>query len=300
MRRDITFTSQGLRCAGWLYVPDELPAGQRVPAIVMANALSSVKEIYLSNYAERFVAAGFVTLVFDYRYFGGSEGEPRCQMFPYEQQEDIRNAITWLSDQPEVDPNRIGGWGISYGGAHMMYLAAYDKRIKAVVATVPSMNNWEAFLHNMGSEGLAQFLGFLTQDRIARYKTGVVNYMKVVSTGGEPSMVPGPEAYEFYTHAGNTVAPNWRNQVTIESIEKAVEYDPTSPIHLISPTPLLMVVSKDDQYIPPELTTAAYERALQPKDIIILPCSHIDVYNTEPWVSKVAAPAVNWFKQHLG
>lgn len=300
MRRDVTFTSQGLRCAGWLYVPDDLPAGQKLPAIVMANALSSVKEIYLSNYAERFLAAGFVTLVFDYRYFGASEGEPRGQMFPYEQQEDIRNAITWISDQPEVDSNRIGGWGMSYGGAHMMYLAAYDKRLTAVVATVPSMNNWETFLRNMGSEGLAQFLGFLTQDRIARYKTGVVNYMKVVTTEAEPSMIPGPEAYEFYTQAANTIAPYWHNQVTLESLEKAVEYNPTSPIHLISPTPLLMVVSKDDQYIPSELTTAAYERALEPKDLIILPCSHIDVYNTEPWVSKAADEAVKWFKQHLG
>jgi hypothetical protein len=56
MRRDVTFLSKGLRCAGWLYVPDSLAAGQRVPGIVMANAISSVKEVYLSNYAERFVS----------------------------------------------------------------------------------------------------------------------------------------------------------------------------------------------------------------------------------------------------
>lgn len=299
MRRDVSFLSKGLRCAGWLYVPDTVAVGQRVPGIVMANAISSVKEIYLANYAERFAAAGFVALVFDYRYFGASEGEPRCQMFPYEQQEDMRNAITWLCQQGAVNPNRIGSWGMSYGGAHSLFVSAFDRRIKAVVATVPSMTNYEAFARNMGAERFAQFLGFLAQDRVARYASGAVNYMNVVSAGGEPSLIPGAAAYEFYSNAGNTVAPNWRNQVTLESIERAVEYDPTGPIHFISPTPLLMIVSRNDEYIPSELTAQAYERAQPPKDLLTLECGHIDVYNTEPWVSRAADAAVNWFRQYL-
>src|SRR5579883_1809426 len=108
MRRDVTFLSQGLRCAGWLYLPDDLSSQDRRPAIVMAHGFTGVKEMDMPRFAERFVAAGFVTLVFDYRYFGASEGEPRCQLFPQAQIEDYRNAITWLSLQPEVDPERIG------------------------------------------------------------------------------------------------------------------------------------------------------------------------------------------------
>jgi dienelactone hydrolase len=82
MRRDVTFASQGIDCAGWLFVPDDLSEGQQAPAVVMANAFSATKEIYLSNHAERFAAAGFVVLAFDYRTFGDSAGEPRCQIFP--------------------------------------------------------------------------------------------------------------------------------------------------------------------------------------------------------------------------
>jgi len=67
-----------------------------------------VKEAILPDFADRFVESGFVTLVFDYRYFGDSEGEPRSQVFPLEMVEDLRNAITWVSDQPEVDSERIG------------------------------------------------------------------------------------------------------------------------------------------------------------------------------------------------
>jgi fermentation-respiration switch protein FrsA (DUF1100 family) len=266
----------------------------------MAGALTSVKEIVLPIYAERFMAAGFIALAFDYRYLGASEGEPRGQIFPGEQQEDIRNAITWISDQPEVDADRIGAWGVSLGGAHVIYLAAYDKRIKAVAATVPSMSTVDTILATMGPETLTQFFGFLTQDRVARYKTGAVNYMKAVASGAEPSLMRGPEPYEFYSHAGSTIAPNWRNQVTIESVEKLVEYDPAYPIHLISPTPLLMVVAEHDQSLPAKLSTAAFERAGEPKEISILPCGHTDTYDKEPWVSQSADSAIALFKRAMG
>jgi dienelactone hydrolase len=133
MRKDIMFTSKGLHCRGWLFVPEGLQ-GRKAPTIVMGHGFTGVKEMGLANFAERFAAAGFVTLVFDYRYFGESEGEPRSQLFPLEQVEDFRNAVTWVSDQPEVDPQRIGLWGTSYGGGIATYVATFDKRIKAVVA----------------------------------------------------------------------------------------------------------------------------------------------------------------------
>jgi fermentation-respiration switch protein FrsA (DUF1100 family) len=85
-------------------IPPGLEEGQRAPAIIIAHGFSLLKEQVLPDIAERFAAAGCVTLTFDYRYFGESEGEPRCQVFPLEMAEDYRNAITWLSDQPLVDP----------------------------------------------------------------------------------------------------------------------------------------------------------------------------------------------------
>src|SRR5258708_2879536 len=123
MRRPITFPSQGLNCTGWLYVPDPLSDGKKAPAIVMANAFSAVKEMYYANYAEPLARAGFVALSFDYRHYGESEGEPRSQLFPQEQLDDLRNAITWLADQPEVDADRIGAWGMCLGGGHVLALA---------------------------------------------------------------------------------------------------------------------------------------------------------------------------------
>jgi dipeptidyl aminopeptidase/acylaminoacyl peptidase len=168
MRKDVAFKSKGLNCAGWLYVPDNLKPGKKAPAIIMAHGHSAVKEQYLAPFAERFTAAGFVTLVFDYRYWGASEGEPRCQLFPLEQVEDYRNAITWVSELPEVDPGRIGLWGSSYSGGIITYVATFDKRVKALVGQVPAVISLEErrALNPAKWEAVGELL---LQDRIKRY-----------------------------------------------------------------------------------------------------------------------------------
>jgi cephalosporin-C deacetylase-like acetyl esterase len=209
MRKNITFMSKGLQCSGWLYVPDNLKAGQKVPAIVMAHGFSAVKEQALPDFAEKFVAAGFVTMVFDYRFFGDSEGEPRSQIFPIKMVEDYRNAITWVSDHAGVDPQRIGTWGTSFSGGLVLYVGTFDRRVKAVVAQVPMAISPE-YRCAMNPENWDSMSKFLLRDRVERYKTGVVNYMKIVATEGEPCVLPGIEAYEGFMALKET-GPNWRN-----------------------------------------------------------------------------------------
>lgn len=299
MRRNITFNSQGNACAGWLYVPDNLSEGQKVPGIVLAGALTSVKEIVLPLYAERFVAAGLAVLAFDYRYLGDSEGTPRGQIFPSEQQDDIRNALSWLSLQPEVDGERLGAWGISLGGAHVLHLAAYDRRIKAVVGVVPWLGTSDLLVQVMGRDWLHQFLGSLEQDRVARYQTGTINYMNAVAVNDGPGMMRGAGQYEFYTQAANTIAPNWKNQVTLESVEKVVEFDPTPSLHLITPTPLLMVVAENDMALPVSISRAAFEQANEPRQWLSLPCDHFGVYDQEPWLTQSANAGIEHFLKYL-
>lgn len=110
-RRDVAFPCHGLDCAAWYYVPSGTKPGERRPAIVMANGFSAVRDSYMGGYAEKFAAAGFMVLFFDFRYLGGSAGEPRQQIFWYEQIEAYGDAITWVAGRPEVDPDRIGVWG---------------------------------------------------------------------------------------------------------------------------------------------------------------------------------------------
>ena len=296
MREDIGFNSKGLSCRGWLYIPDGLTEGQRAPAIVMAHGLAGVKEMNLASFAERFATAGFVTLAFDYRCWGESEGEPRSQIFPLEMVEDYRNGITWLSNQPQVDPRRIGVWGTSYSGGLVLYVGTFDKRVKAVVAQVPSTLNPES-RRALDPERWDRVGKLLIEDRMERYKTGAVKYMKVVSPGDEPCLLPGQEAYEEYM-AFKKTAPTWRNEVTLESIERMREFDPVSLIHLMAPTALLLIPGEKDSLIPMEVVRTTYERAQEPKAISVLPMTHFEAY-TEPWSLKAADLATEWFQEHL-
>jgi fermentation-respiration switch protein FrsA (DUF1100 family) len=300
MWRDVTFASKGDRCSGWLYVPENLPSHVKAPTIVMANAITAVKEMVLPAYAERFVAAGYVCLAFDFRFLGASGGNPRGQISASEQIDDLRNAISWLSLQPEVDPNRIGAWGASFGGAHVLYLAAFDRRIKAVVATVPSMRASDTMVHFVGRQGLMQVEGFLGWERTNSYQGGAATFMKAVSDGSENALLPNPEAYGFYTRLASTVAPRWSNQVTTESLEKLIEYDPAYPIEQISPTPLLVIEGENDQSQPPHAVRQAFERAGEPKKLMTVACGHTDLLGKAEYVDQAASAAIEWFKRYLG
>ncbi|MCZ7536946.1 MAG: alpha/beta hydrolase [Acidimicrobiia bacterium] len=299
MRRDVSFKSKGLTCRGWLYEPSALTEGTTAPAIVMAHGFSGVKELDLGRFAEPFAEAGFVTLVFDYRYLGESDGEPRAQVLFREQQEDYRNAITWLSQQPVVDAARIGVWGTSYSGGHVLYLSAFDRRIKAAVAQVPAIGTWRSLVAQHGVEALRMMLALTTADREARYPHDEPTYMPVVAPPGQPAVLGTPDAYDWFVAGATEQAPTWRNEVTIESVEQLVEYDPAAAIELISPTPLLMVAAENDTLIPLASVREVFERAGEPKALKTVPCGHFDVYHDEPYHSDVLTAELEWFKEHL-
>jgi fermentation-respiration switch protein FrsA (DUF1100 family) len=232
----------------------------------------------------------------DLQLFGSSEGEPRCQLFPLEMVEDYRNAISWLSEHPRVDRERICIWGTSYSGGLVSFVGALDKRAKAVVAQVPSLIDPES--RRMMDPVKWDSIGdFLLQDRIARYSSGAVNYLKVVAPEGEPCVLPGRENYDAFLEMAN-IAPNWRNEVTLESLEKILEFNPVSSIHWIAPRPLLVIAAENDNLLPLEVVKSSFDKAGEPKKLIVLPILHFDIY-AEPWLSKAASAATDWLNEYL-
>ena len=108
----------------------------------MAHGFSAVKEMYLDRFAEVFAAAGLAALVFDNRNFGASDGEPRQEIDPWQQIADYRDAISYALTLPETDGRRIGVWGSSYSGAHVLVLGATDRRIRCVASQVPLISGY--------------------------------------------------------------------------------------------------------------------------------------------------------------
>lgn len=297
MRSNIKIPSCGEKLAGWLYLPDGLAKGQKAPAIVMAHGLSAVKEMYLDVFAERFCAAGFVVTVFDYRHQGASPGEPRGQIFPHEQHDDYRNAITWTRQRAEVDPERIGIWGSSYSGAHVIHLAAFDRRVKCAVAQVPLVDGMENVRRLVRSDIIPGFLEMLSDEREKRMKDpGAVSYLPVVAEDMN-AVLPTPDSWKWFIETGETRAPNWRNEMTFESVERLMQYNPASVIHHISPTPFCMIVAENDVLTPTDLALAAYQNAREPKRCVVLPGGHFDAY-TEG-IDMSSGAAIDWFSEHL-
>jgi uncharacterized protein len=299
-RRDIEFNAEGVTLRGWFYSADGAREGaaRPAPAVVMAHGFSAVKEMYLDKFAEVFAEAALNVLVFDNRCFGTSDGEPRQEIDPWAQVRDYRHAITYASTLPEVDPARIGIWGSSYSGGHVLVVAAIDRRVKAVVSQVPLVSGHDNLRALVRSDFIAGLREQFDADRLARFRGEPPTMIPVVDEDPlGPSALPTPDSWQWFTETGKNLAPAWRNEVTLRSVEMFTEYEPASYLPYVSPTPLLMLVAFGDHLVPSELATAAFEHAHEPKQLIVLPGGHFDAYVTG--FAAASGPARDWFVQHL-
>lgn len=137
-REDIEFKAQdGTILRGWFYTSSVPLPGPKNPCIILCHGFGATKEMGIDAFAEAFTSAIPVhALVFDNRCLGASDGLPRGEILPPLQISDYSDAITHAQLRPEVDPKRIGAWGTSYSGAHVLTVGAIDRRVKAVVSQV--------------------------------------------------------------------------------------------------------------------------------------------------------------------
>jgi len=296
-RRDIEFDAEGVTLRGWHYPAGDAGTGG-APAVVMAHGFSAVKEMYLDRFAEVFNAAGMNVVVFDHRNFGASDGEPRQEIDPWDQVRDYRDAITYASTLPEVDAHRIGIWGSSYSGGHVLVVAAIDRRVKAVVCQVPLISGHDNLRALVRADFIAGFRQLFDADRLARFRGEPPAMVPVVDADPlAPSALPTPDSWEWFTETGKSRAPAWRNEVTLRSVELFTEYEPGTYLPWISPTPLLMLVARGDHLVPAELAIAAFDTAHEPKKLVILPGGHFEAYTIG--FDAASGHARDWLTEHL-
>ncbi len=168
-RKVVELWSEGTRLAADIFLPAAPQPDAGYPAILLCHGWGGLKE-HLARYAEKFAAAGYVAMTFDYRGWGESDGRviatrdaPRLLdagettlnvrvlreiVDPVDQTTDIRNCLAYLWSEQGVDRSRIAIWGTSYGGGHAVFTAGNDDRIKAVVAQIggfgfpPEYRDW--------------------------------------------------------------------------------------------------------------------------------------------------------------
>src|ERR1700722_10314331 len=251
----------GIELGAWLFLPER--DGPHA-AITMAHGFAGTKEHGLERFAQAFAAAGFVVLVHDHRNFGASGGNVRGDIDPWRQIADWRRMISYLEARPEVDPTRIGLWGTSYAGGHAIVLGATDRRLRCVVAQVPTISGYEQGLRRIPPENVAAIEEAFADDDRAQLRGEPPRRQAIVSADPTiPASYRAKDAIDFYLQPLPDGA--WENNVTVRSTRAARMYEPGHWITRVSPTPLLMVVAMRDAITLTDLELAAYERALQPK-----------------------------------
>lgn len=285
VREDVEFAGTGgTLLRGWLY----LPAGvSRAPGVVMAHGFSAVKEMALDRYAEVFCGAGLAVLVYDHRNLGASDGEPRQEINPWAQARDYRHAIGWLSQRPEVDAERIGIWGSSYSGGEVIVVGACDERVKAVVANVP-FTGYPGVDYSDTAARCKAILGELRDESgagLADRRDTSFGPVAVIRMAGDaadtPVVLDQSESSEWFGGQKST-APSWINSITLTNgMGTEPVWDPGACIAHLGPKPLLLVVADQDRLADTSVSVAAFERASEPKQLVMVEGHHFIPYEGE-------------------
>jgi dipeptidyl aminopeptidase/acylaminoacyl peptidase len=290
--RRLHFYSSGLRLAGALYLPAGEPPVDGWPALVFCHGFTAVKELYLPPLATAMAKAGLAALTFDYRGFGESDGPPG-RLIPDEQVEDARNAITCLQAQPGVDRGRIGLFGTSFGGGIAVAAAARDARARLVVSSV-GVGHGGRWLRSMRPYwAWVAFLRELEADRVQRVLDGT-------SRRVDRGVIAPPDPAAATAHrAAQAAVPTRLTELPLETAEAVIEWRPEALVHRLSPRPLLVIMAARDTRVPPEQSLRLFERAREPKSLVVLEgVEHHEVYEP-PARDRLLAAVLSWLPGRL-
>ncbi|KAH7043558.1 dienelactone hydrolase [Linnemannia elongata] len=291
---DVTFPSNNINLAGHLYVPASYKEGERLPGIVVLHPGGGVKEQTAGTYAAELCKHGFITLAFDRRTQGASEGTPRYVEDPYVAVEDAKSAVTFLAINDKVDPKRIGMLGICAGGGYAVAAASADVRVK-VIATVSMVDIGLLFAGSLPEEALSTLVTQAGQNRTEYALGGKVRYLPYIPPEVKESPVLMQEAHDYYlTPRGfhNRAV----NKFAVWSYDTLVAFDAFARIERISPRPLLLIAGTDADTF--EHSQMAIAKAGQPSELFtIAGATHVDLYDRK--VNQCLPKLTEFFKTNL-
>lgn len=289
-RVDVWFPSGSDDCSAWFYRPS---GPGPFPVVVMAHGLGAIREMGLAPYAERFVAAGYAVLVFDYRHFGASTGEPRQLLSVARQREDWKAAIAYARTRPETDADRVALWGSSFGGGHVVAVAA-EVPVAAAIVQCPF------------TSGLASTLA-VPAPTVVRVAARAVHDLVAAVRRREPVMVPlagDPGTTALMT--AEDVVPGYlallpdgvtfRNEVAARVAFEVLRSRPGAKAAEVT-CPLHVTVCEDDSVAPARTTSRLLSKAPR-AEMRHLPVGHFDIYTGEEF-ERVVADQLAFLERHV-
>lgn len=274
-REDVTIPSHGEQLAAWLFRP-RTQKGTDVPCVVMAHGFSATRHEGLEPYAEAFQKAGLAALVFDYRHFGDSTGEPRQLLDIGRQRADYRAAVGYARGLDGIDATRIALWGSSFSGGHVMALAQEDPAVAAVVAQAPFTDGLTIMKITPKRNLLrATFDGI--RDQVGALAGRPPVMLDAVAPPGGYATMTAPEAEPGFR---GIVSPEskWQNRTTARVMLRLATENPAGGTHKLD-MPLLICACDEDQTTPPGPAIRAAERAPR-GELRRYPLGHFGIYTS--------------------
>lgn len=296
MEKKVNIYSDGLKIAGVLYEPDGAE-DRSCPGIVMCQGMIGIKEYFwFPQVARQFADMGYVALIWDYRGVGESEGE-KGRLYPLEQAEDIRNALTYLEVHPKVDPDRLALIGWSFGGGMVPYVAGVDDRVRCSVS-IAGWSDGEQWMQGIRRDyEWIRLLDRIEEDRRARLTTGKSAIMSL-----EDILLGDPLTDHIRDRVLGNI-PEMKDIIltpySLASMEKLIEFKPIDVVDLISPRAIFYIVAGKDTICPAAYAIEMYESTDEPRKLEVLPgLSHYEVYE-EPHKARVMEMSTAFLKEHL-
>ncbi|MBL0924003.1 MAG: alpha/beta hydrolase [Sphingomonadaceae bacterium] len=215
----VVFENNGSRLVGDLYLPDGYKAGDKLPAIVVSGAWTTVKEQMAGRYAAEMADRGFAALAFDFTGWGQSEGPVRQLESPAIKTADIIAAAQYLTTRPEIDPNRIGALGICASAGYAVGAADQSPYIKSVALVAPWLHD-RAIVDTVygGQAGVAKLIAV---GREAAASAAPRTIMAASTSDSNALMFQAP----YYTERDRGLIPEYVNQFNLASWEPWLTYD---------------------------------------------------------------------------
>ena len=257
-RDDVVFRSEGVVCRAWHYHAARSASDKRA-CIVMAHGLGGTRDSGLEPFAESFARAGFEVLLFDYRHFGASDGEPRQLLSIGNQVEDWKAAVAFARTLLGVDAKRIGLWGTSLSGGHVITTAANDPSIAAVSALGPMVDGFAAVLQMVRYAGVFQLARLAAYGLADQLRAWVGLSPVTLPIIGQPGEFAALSSYDSVPGYGAVAGADWKNEMTARMALTLMSYRPTSKARKLRCPVLIQACMKDSVAHAPSAVKLARE-----------------------------------------
>jgi len=289
-RTDSDFLSQGIRCSGWLFRPEDI---ENPPIIIIAHGFAGERAFGLVEFAEEFSANGYAAYVFDYRTFGDSEGNPRNNVDPIHHGEDWDAALAHVRTLEGINLDKIVLWGTAFSGAHVVCAAARDGNVAATISQVPYSGMPKEGNPDLGISAIMIIRALW--DMVKTAVTGSPHYIPVVGPPGSSAILNTPESEPGYKALIPEEA-DFNNSVPAKALIKFARYDPLPSAEKIT-CPALVIGAEEDSLIPIDQARFMASKMAN-GEFQTLGCNHFAPYRGE-WFEKNIRIQLDFLKRIL-